>query len=80
MVFSHDGSQFFSILHGKVSGERGGVAQLTSLAGVSVPSTSKRQMVFAIGRCASGGNLEAAADILGCRFLSFLWVDDLRMD
>jgi len=53
-------------------GEKKVIAQLTLLAGVSVPSTSKRQMVLAIGRWVKGGNWEAAADILELQ-LSFFY-------
>ena len=53
----------FVSFRNKSAGKKKVIAQLTLLAGVSVPSTSKRQMVFAIGRWVKGGNWEAAADI-----------------
>jgi len=63
----------FVSFRNKSAGKKKVIAQLTLLAGVSVPSTSKRQMVLAIGRWVKGGNWEAAADILELQLSFFLW-------
>lgn len=50
--------------------------KLTRRAGVSVPSTSKRQMVFFMGRSSRGGNLGAVVSVIG--FIVKVWVTSLE--